>query len=81
MLPIHRHLMSRRLILGFLGALAAYVAAALAAYFLVGQLSANTHDRALEAAMSAAFFYGPAGAVVGFVLGWARSGRGRRRAA
>jgi hypothetical protein len=72
--------MKKRFLFGSLGAIAAYVVAAIAAYFIVGQFSANMHDRALEAAMSAAFFYGPAGALAGFALGWARGGAGRRRA-
>ena len=73
--------MLRRVLFAFLGATAAYVAAAVAAYFLLGMLSSNVHDRALEAAMSAAFLYGPAAAVVGFGLGWVRGGRGQRRVA
>ena len=40
-------------------ALVAYVAAAVAGYFLVGPFSGNTHDRSVEAAMTRAFVFGP----------------------
>jgi hypothetical protein len=71
----------KRLLLALLGGFAGYLVAAAASYFLVGALSPNTHDRAVEAAMSAAFFYGPAGSLLGFVLGWMLGGRRTRGAA
>jgi len=59
---------------GLLGAIAGYVVVGVLGYFLIGQLSSNTHDRSLEAAMTSAFVLGPLGAVVGFVLGFIRGG-------
>jgi len=48
--------------------------AAVAGYFLVSAMSSNRHDRAVEAAMTAAFVFGPVGALVGGVVGFFRSG-------
>jgi hypothetical protein len=61
--------------IGLLCAVAGYVVAAFAGYFLVQQLSSNTHDRSVEAAMTSIFFVGPVGAVIAFVVGFIRSGR------
>lgn len=58
----------RRLLLIFLFAALGFVVAALAGYLLVLGLSSNTHDRSLEAVMTAAFVCGPIGAVVAGVL-------------
>ncbi len=52
-----------------LGAIAGYLVAAPVGYGLVTQLSSNTHDPGLEAAMTAAFILGPAGGVVGLLAG------------
>jgi len=71
----------RRFGIALLIAVAGYVAATLAGYFLTDALSSNVHDRAVEAAMSAAFVWGPLGAVAGFAAGFVRAGRGRRNAA
>jgi hypothetical protein len=57
----------------------AYLAAAIAGYFLIGLFSANVHDRSVEAAMTSAFVLGPLGAVVGFVVGFIRAGRNADR--
>jgi uncharacterized membrane protein len=65
----------KRLGVAVLFALVAYLAAAVAGYFLVGLFSANVHDRSVEAAMTSAFVFGPLGAVVGFVVGFIRAGR------
>ena len=65
----------KRIGVAMLFAVVAYVAAAVAGYFLVGLFSGNTHDRSVEAAMTSAFVFGPIGAVVGFVVGFSRSGR------
>jgi hypothetical protein len=59
---------------GLLYAVGGYFLGALASYFLILQLSANTHDRALEAAMTSAFFFGPLAAVIAFIVGAVRSG-------
>ncbi|MGQ0455643.1 MAG: hypothetical protein ACT4OU_01140 [Hyphomicrobium sp.] len=53
-----------------IGLVAGYVLGALAWYFGVMTLSSNTHDRLLEAQMTAAFIGGPIGAVVGGIAGW-----------
>jgi len=65
----------KRIGFAMLFAVVAYVAAAVAGYFLVGLFSGNTHDRSVESAMTSAFVFGPLGAVVGFVVGFIRSGR------
>lgn len=64
----------KRLGIGALWAVGGYIAAALLGYLLVQGLSTNTHDRSLEAAMTAAFVAGPLGAVVGFIVGFIRAG-------
>ena len=43
----------RRLGFGILFAAGGYVVGAVLTYFLIGQLSSNTHDRSIEAAMTA----------------------------
>ena len=53
-------------------AIAGYVAAAFIGYFLVQWLSGNSHDRAVEAAMTSVFVLGPAGAILGFIVGMIR---------
>jgi hypothetical protein len=65
----------RRLGFGLLFALAGLVLAAIASYFLIMALSSNVHDRSVEAAMTSAFFFGPIGAVVGFIAGAIYAGR------
>lgn len=52
-----------------LGAVAGYFSAALLGYGLVTLLSSNSHDPAVEAAMTALFVAGPAGAVAGLLAG------------
>lgn len=52
-----------------LGAVAGYLVAVPIGYGLVTLLSSNTHDRGVEAAMTAVFVLGPAGAVVGLLAG------------
>ncbi len=42
---------------------------------LVNVFSSNTHDRSVEAAMTAAFVTGPAGAVLGLIVAWLRARR------
>ena len=58
----------RRFFLSLLCAVAGYPLAAFAGYFLIQWLSTNTHDRSVEAAMTAAFVFGPLGAVIAFVV-------------
>jgi hypothetical protein len=64
----------KRFGMGLLWAVAGYLLAAVAGYFLVLQLS-STQDRVVEAAMTSVFFIGPMGAVVAFIIGFIRSGR------
>ncbi len=67
----------KRFAIGLLWAIAGYGVGALVGYFLVMHLSSNVHDRSVEAAMTGAFFCGPAAALLAFLVGVAR---GRRRA-
>ncbi len=68
----------KRLGMGVLFAVVGYVVTACAGYFLVDSLSSNVHDRSVEAAMTAAFVFGPVGAAVAFVAGLIRGGRTSR---
>ena len=70
----------RRFGIGLLCALGGYGVGAIVGYFLVATFSGNTHDRSVEAAMTAAFVVGPCSAVIAFVLGVMFGGR-RSRAA
>jgi hypothetical protein len=65
----------RRFGFGLLFGVAGYLIVAVAGYFLISQFSSNTHDRSVEAAMTSIFFFGPIGAVLGFILGVIRGGR------
>jgi hypothetical protein len=49
-----------------------YVSAAVLTYVLVMWLSSNTHDRQMEAGMTAAFVVGPAAGLLGFLMGLRR---------
>jgi len=65
----------KRFGIAMLFAIAGYLVAAAASYFLVDLLSSNTHDRSVEAAMTSAFVFGPLGAVTAFIVGFIRGGR------
>lgn len=65
----------KRFGLGMLWGVAGYLLGAVAGYYLLGQLSSNTHDRAVEAAMTAAFVFGPLAGFLAFVVGFLRAGR------
>ena len=65
----------RRFGIGVLWGVAGYVVGAVAGNFLVTAFSSNTHDRSVEAAMTAAFVLGPLAAVTAFVAGFLRAGR------
>ena len=54
---------------------AGYAAGAIAGLLLVSLLSTNSHDKSMEMVMTAAFFTGPIGAVVGLVWGIFRARR------
>lgn len=65
----------KRFGIAVLFAIVGYLVAALASYFLVGLLSFNVYDLSVEAVMTSAFFFGPLGALVAFVVGFIRGGR------
>lgn len=50
------------------GLVLGYIAGAGLGYMAITLLSANTHDKGVEAVMTAAFVAGPLGAVIGLVL-------------
>lgn len=64
----------RKLLISLAGLVAGYLVGAFGGGVLIDALSANTHDRAVEAAMTGAFLTGPLGAVIGLIaaLGLAR---------
>lgn len=64
----------KRFGIGVLFGIGGYIIAAVAGYFLMEQLSANTHDYAVEAAMTSVFFFGPIGEIAAFIAGmvWGR---------
>lgn len=68
----------KRFVVVVLSLVGGYVAGALGGHAAVQRFSANTHDRAVEAAMTGAFVTGPLGAIVGGVVGFMVSGRTRR---
>jgi hypothetical protein len=65
----------RRYVIAVVGSIAGYVVAAVVGYTLVGWFSANPHDRSVEAAMTAAFVFGPIGAILAFILGLVFGGK------
>ena len=69
----------RRYVVAVVGSIAGYVVAAVGGYMLVGWFSSNPHDRSVEAAMTAAFVFGPIGAILAFILGLVFGGGNRRR--
>lgn len=65
--------MLRRILIAVLWAGVGYVAGGFAGGFLVYLLSSNVHDRDLEAAMTGAFFIGPAFAILAFAVAYLRA--------
>lgn len=59
------------------GLVIGYVLGAAAGAAAVAAMSSNTHDKMQEIAMTAAFVTGPAGALVGMLIGLARAWRSR----
>jgi hypothetical protein len=59
----------RRFLAALLGLLIGYPLFAFAGYWAIGLFSNNHFDGSVEASMTAAFVFGPAGAVVGLVVG------------
>jgi hypothetical protein len=62
-----------RFVASLLGLCVGYAIAAFAGGWAIEAFSGNTHDRSLEAIMTAAFVIGPAGALVGAVAGFVLS--------
>jgi hypothetical protein len=60
----------KRLTVAALCVIGGWAIAAMAGYVLLTLGSPNTHDRPVEAAMAAAFAWGPLGAVTGGAAGW-----------
>jgi hypothetical protein len=60
--------MLKRIATSLLVAVATYVLGAIAGGFLLDSLSANSHDRSVEAAMTGAFVFGPIAAAIGFLM-------------
>lgn len=68
----------RRIGFAVLFGLAGFILAAGATGLLISNLSSNTHDIGVEAAMTAFFAGGPLGAVVGAIVGFMAGGRRAR---
>jgi hypothetical protein len=71
----------RRIGFGILWGIAGYLCGAFGGGWLITQMSSNTFDRDMEAAMTGAFVIGPLVGVVAFAIGAWRAGRAPRRAA
>ncbi|HWG06277.1 MAG TPA: hypothetical protein VG271_14795 [Beijerinckiaceae bacterium] len=67
----------RRFFAALFGLNVGYVICAFVGYFVIALFSSNPYDVSVEAAMTAAFAIGPAGAIVGLVIDF-RLGRTRR---
>ena len=59
----------RRFLAALLGMLIGYPLFAVLGYFAIGLFSSNHFDGSVEASMTAAFVFGPAGAIIGLVAG------------
>jgi hypothetical protein len=59
----------RRFLAALLGLLIGYPLFAVLGYFAIGLLSGNHFDGSVEASMTAAFVFGPAGAIIGLIVG------------
>lgn len=57
-----------RMLAILLFALVGFVLGAIIGYFLISVFSSNSHDVAVEAAMTGIFVFGPLGALIGAVL-------------
>ncbi|WP_353718439.1 hypothetical protein [Dyadobacter sp. 676] len=51
-------------------AIAAYLIAAVGGYYLITKLSSNSHDKSMEASMTAAFIFGPIAAIIAFIVAY-----------
>jgi hypothetical protein len=59
----------RRFLFALLGMLIGYPLFAVAGYWAIGLFSGNHFDGSVEASMTAAFVFGPLGAIVGIIAG------------
>jgi hypothetical protein len=59
----------RRFLAALLGMLIGYPVFAIVGYFAIGLFSSNHFDGSVEASMTAAFVFGPAGAIIGLIAG------------
>ena len=59
----------RRFFTALLGMLIGYPLFAVAGYWAIGLFSGNHFDGSVEASMTAAFVFGPLGAIVGIIAG------------
>jgi cation transporter-like permease len=59
----------RRFLAALLGLLIGYPLCAVLGYFAISLFSGNHFDGSVEASMTAAFVFGPAGAIIGLVVG------------
>ncbi|PPC98730.1 MAG: hypothetical protein CTY31_11895 [Hyphomicrobium sp.] len=60
----------RTFLITLIGLVVGYVLGALLWNYAVMAVSSNTHDKILEAQMTAAFIGGPIGAIIGVICGW-----------
>jgi hypothetical protein len=65
--------MLRRIGIGLLWAVPGYLLGAFGGGWLIETFSGNSHDRAMEAAMTGAFVLWPLAALIAFVLGAVRA--------
>lgn len=63
----------KRLLRGLLWGVLGYLLGAFGGGLLIAQLSSNTHDVSVEAAMTGAFVTGPLVGLVGLIVGLVRS--------
>lgn len=49
-----------------------YIVAVLVTWFLISKFSRNTHDRSMEAGMTAFFIVGPLAAIIGGIVAFIR---------
>jgi hypothetical protein len=68
----------RRFFTALIGVPIGYLVIACAGYCAIELFSNNAFDRSLEASMTAVFFIGPAGAIIGLITGLILGGTSRK---
>ena len=68
----------RRFLAALIGVPIGYLVFACAGYCAIELFSNNAFDRSLEASMTAVFFIGPAGAIIGLITGLILGGTSRK---